>query len=90
MLSDFYDAEDETWRELKRAARRGHDVAMLQVMSRREIELPYTGDIEFEDLETGHEPARRLGYLTTGYRAASRTFSSAGARARAARASTTR
>src|SRR5688572_24342930 len=33
VISDFYDAEDATRREMRRVARRGHDVSMLQVMS---------------------------------------------------------
>jgi uncharacterized protein (DUF58 family) len=52
-LSDFYDEDDATRSELRRVTGRGHDVAVLQVMSRQEIELPFTSDIEFEDLETG-------------------------------------
>jgi uncharacterized protein (DUF58 family) len=52
-LSDFYDEDDATRAELRRVTSRGHDVAVLQVMSRQEIELPFTSDIEFEDLETG-------------------------------------
>jgi len=57
MLSDFYDDEAATLTELKRAARRGHEAAVLQVMSRPEIEFPYSGGTEFEDLES---PARRI------------------------------
>ena len=57
MLSDFYDDELATLTELKRAARRGHEAAVLQVMSRPEIEFPYSGGTEFEDLES---PARRI------------------------------
>lgn len=57
MLSDFYDDEAATLTELKRASRRGHEAAMLQVMSKPEIEFPYTGGTEFEDLES---PARRI------------------------------
>ncbi len=53
VLSDFYDAEEATARELRRARRRGHDVAMLQILSRPEITFPYTGDLDLEDLETG-------------------------------------
>jgi len=56
-ISDFYDAEEDTRRELRRAARRGHDVAMMQVVSRAELEFPYDGDLDVEDLETG---ARQL------------------------------
>ncbi len=68
-LSDFYDAEAETLTELKRAARRGHETAILQIMSRREIEFPYTGGMEFEDLETGGTRLVEASSLATGYRA---------------------
>ncbi|HKS06121.1 MAG TPA: DUF58 domain-containing protein [Gemmatimonadaceae bacterium] len=57
VLSDFYDAEEETRRELRRVIRRGHDVSMLQVMSPEETQLAYRGDLEFEDLESSE---RRL------------------------------
>ncbi len=52
-ISDFYDDEDATRVELRRVARRGHDVAVLQVVSRDEVDLPFTSDVEFEDLESG-------------------------------------
>jgi len=52
-ISDFYDEEDATRVELRRVARRGHDVAVLQVVSRDEVDLPFTSDVEFEDLESG-------------------------------------
>ena len=57
VISDFYDAEDATRRELRRVARRGHDVTMLQVMSPEETSFSYTGGVELEDLESGE---RRL------------------------------
>jgi uncharacterized protein (DUF58 family) len=57
MLSDFYDDEDATLRELKRASRRGHEAAILQVISKPEIEFPYSGGTQFEDLES---PERRI------------------------------
>jgi len=53
VLSDFYDDEAAVWREIGRAARRGHDVSALQILSRDELELPYRGAVEFEDLEGG-------------------------------------
>lgn len=74
MLSDFYDAEDVTLTELKRAARRGHEVAMLQVMSRREIDFPYTGGVEFEDLEGGATKLVDASSLARDYRARVATF----------------
>lgn len=52
-ISDFYDQEDATRVELRRVARRGHDVALFQIISRDEIDLPFDKDVEFEDLETG-------------------------------------
>lgn len=68
VLSDFYDAEAETLTELKRAARRGHETALLQMMSRGEIEFPYAGGVEFEDLEDGGTRLVEASALAPGYR----------------------
>jgi uncharacterized protein (DUF58 family) len=57
VISDFYDAEDETRREMRRLTQRGHDVAMLQLISRLEMSYGYEGHVEVEDLESGE---RRL------------------------------
>jgi len=51
-ISDFYDAEEETRRELRRVVQRGHDVAMLQLLSPTERSLPFTGSIELQDMES--------------------------------------
>jgi uncharacterized protein (DUF58 family) len=56
-ISDFYDDEDAARTALRRAARSGHDVAMLQLTSPEERTLPYSGELEFTDLESGR---RRL------------------------------
>jgi len=53
VMSDFYDDEEETLVELKRAGARGHEVVMLQLLSPQEIDLPYRGPMEFADLEGG-------------------------------------
>jgi uncharacterized protein (DUF58 family) len=53
IFSDFYDQEQQTLAEIRRCVRIGHDVAVFQVMSRSEIDFPYKGDTEFEDLESG-------------------------------------
>jgi uncharacterized protein (DUF58 family) len=53
VLSDFYEATDATFRELRQVARRGHDVAMLQIISPQEIGFPYRADLDVEDLESG-------------------------------------
>ncbi|MBL0173378.1 MAG: DUF58 domain-containing protein [Gemmatimonadaceae bacterium] len=57
VLSDFYDEESETQRELRHVVRHGHDVAMLQVVAPEERELRFTTQVELRDLESG---ARRL------------------------------
>lgn len=57
VISDFYDSEEETRREMRHVVQRGHDVAMLQVMSQEEQSLAFKGQVEFEDLESGQ---RRL------------------------------
>jgi uncharacterized protein (DUF58 family) len=57
VLSDFYDAEDATRREMRRVAQRGHDVGMMQILSPAELDLPFSAQTEVEDLESG---ARRL------------------------------
>ncbi len=57
VISDFYDNEEATRRELRNTVQRGHDVAMLQLISDDERTLPYKGQVEFEDLESGE---RRL------------------------------
>jgi len=57
VLSDFYDDEEGTRAALTRAARGGHDVAMLQLLADAELTLPARGEVEFQDLESG---ARRV------------------------------
>ena len=74
VISDFYDAEDATRREMRRVARRGHDVSMLQVMSADELAFPYTGNVEVEDLETGARRLVDVAAIEQGYRAAVREF----------------
>jgi uncharacterized protein (DUF58 family) len=53
VISDFYDDEEATRRAMRRVAQRGHDVAMLQVLSPAERTLPFSGQMELEDAESG-------------------------------------
>ena len=73
-ISDFYDATDTTFREMRRSRRRGHDVTMAQVMSRAEITFPYSSDVEFEDLESGVRRRLDADAAAPAYRAAVGTF----------------
>ena len=67
VLSDFYDDEERTLAELRRAARMGHEVVLFQILSRDEIELPYRRDLEFADLESGRTLAVNAGLARRGY-----------------------
>jgi uncharacterized protein (DUF58 family) len=53
VVSDLYDHEEQTFEALRLAMRRGHEVAILQTVSRPEIEFPYARELEFVDLESG-------------------------------------
>ena len=74
VVSDFYDASEATFRELRRVARRGHDVALLQVLSNAEIDFPYDASLEFEDLESGERRVIDAGATAQGYRAGVGSF----------------
>ena len=74
VISDFYDDEDATRREMRRVARRGHDVSMLQLMSAEEMAFPYRGSVEVEDLETGTRRLVDAGAAEQTYRTAVREF----------------
>jgi uncharacterized protein (DUF58 family) len=73
-VSDFYDATPDTYRELRRIRRRGHDVSMLQVLSPEEIGFPFTGETRVEDLETQEVRHVDAGAAAAGYRAAVAEF----------------
>lgn len=73
-ISDFYDGEEDTRRELRRAARRGHDVGMLQIVSPEEVSFPYQGDVEVLDLESDSRRIVDGDSVRSGYRAAMADF----------------
>jgi uncharacterized protein (DUF58 family) len=74
VLSDFYDDEERTLVELRRAARMGHEVVLFQILSRDEIELPYRRDLELEDLESGRTLAVSAGLARRDYKDAVAAF----------------
>ena len=58
-----------------RAAHIGHEVVVFHVLTRDEVELPFRGDVELEDPETGATGAvERRGRAARPYRAAIRAF----------------
>jgi len=74
VLSDFYDDEEQTFSQLRRAARMGHEIVLFQIMSRDELELPYRRDLEFTDLETGQRLAINAGLARRDYKDAVAAF----------------
>jgi uncharacterized protein (DUF58 family) len=74
VLSDFYDDETVVWREMARTAKRGHDVSALQILSRDEIEFPFRGAVEFEDLESRASRVVDAAAVGQGYRVAVAEF----------------
>ena len=68
VISDLYDEDEAIERELKRAARIGHEIAVFHVLSRDEIKFPFSGDVEFQDLETGQSIVANPGAMAPAYR----------------------
>ena len=53
LISDLYDEAPGVEQALKRAAHTGHEVILFHVLTRDEVELPFRGDVEVVDAETG-------------------------------------
>ena len=69
LFSDLYDEDASVEAELRRAAGMGHEVAVFHVLTRDEIELTLTGDVELEDLETGQRLITAAPSVRAAYRA---------------------
>ncbi len=52
VVSDLYDEDEAVERELRRAVLIGHEVAVFHLVSRDELEFPFTHDVELEELES--------------------------------------
>jgi uncharacterized protein (DUF58 family) len=74
VISDFYDAEESTRRELRHIVQHGHDVAMLQLLAPDEQSLPYSGQVELEDLESGERRLTDATVVAPHYREAVAAF----------------
>lgn len=67
VVSDLYDREGAIDATLRNLRALGHEVLVLQVMARNELELDWQGDLEFEDLETGQRVAGNAALLRRSY-----------------------
>jgi uncharacterized protein (DUF58 family) len=52
VISDLFDEPEAIVDVLKHFRHSGHEVIVFQVLTRDEVELPFGGQVEFEDLET--------------------------------------
>lgn len=74
VISDFYDAEEGTRREMRRMTQRGHDAAMLHLVSPPELSYTYEGHVEIQDLESGERRLVDGASIAGEYRAAFMAF----------------
>lgn len=69
LLSDLFDEPDAVLSGLKHFRHRGHEVLVLQILDPREIDLDFSGEVEFSALE---DPSVRLrtepAHVREGYR----------------------
>jgi uncharacterized protein (DUF58 family) len=65
-ISDFYE-DDAALLHVRRLARIGHDVILVHVLSHEEVELPLSGAVRFEDLETGRTLAAQADTVRADY-----------------------
>jgi hypothetical protein len=68
LVSDLYDEGGQILRALATLEALGHEVLVLHLMARNELDFDYRGDMAFEDLETaatvrGNAEAMRERYL---------------------------
>ena len=54
VLSDLLQAPEKILRGVAHLRHDGHEVLLIQVLDPAELHLPYTGLVEFKELETGH------------------------------------
>lgn len=73
VVSDFYE-EDDSLAQVRRLARMGHDVVVVQVLAREELALDVGGAAEFVDLESGRTLMVQPSAVREGYTAAVRQW----------------
>ena len=74
VLSDLYDEDEQVERAIMRAAHIGHEAIVLHVLTREELSLPFRGEVEVEDPETGRRVMSNGAASARAYRAAFSDF----------------
>jgi uncharacterized protein (DUF58 family) len=68
IVSDLYDEDESVERELRRAASIGHEVGVFHVLTREEVDFPFAGSVEIEDVETNRTVVTSAGATADRYR----------------------
>ena len=74
VISDLYDENEDVDRAIKRAAHIGHETIVFHVLTRDELSLPFRGDVEIEDPETGRRVLSNGAASARAYREAFSAF----------------
>jgi len=74
VVSDLYDEDEAVERAIMRAAHIGHETIVIHVLTREEVSLPFRGDVEIEDPETGRRVISNGAASARAYRAAFSAF----------------
>jgi uncharacterized protein (DUF58 family) len=74
VISDLYDEDDQVERAIMRAAHIGHETIVFHVLTRAELTLPFRGDVEIEDPETGRRVMSNGAAAARDYRSAFSAF----------------
>jgi len=74
VISDLYDEDEQVERAIMRAAHIGHETIVVHVLARDELTLPFRGDVEIEDPETGQRVTSNGAASARDYRAAFSAF----------------
>jgi uncharacterized protein (DUF58 family) len=53
VISDLYDEDASMEQALRRAVTIGHEIALFHVLTREEVDFPFAGEFEMQDLESG-------------------------------------
>ena len=69
ILSDFFTDLPSLYQGIERLRVEGHDVTLLQVLDRDELEFPFTGDLQLNGLESGQVARVDAGLITRKYQA---------------------
>jgi uncharacterized protein (DUF58 family) len=68
LISDFYQDPDEVLSAVRLLQAPGHDVIVFHVLDPAELEFPFEGPSDFQDMETGEDLPLIPGKIREGYR----------------------